>query len=115
MHELLWVLIGIFSAAFATLAWRNLPTALAVFFGLLPTYLVRFQIGPFPSTLLEVMVVIIIFTWIIKQKKLLLSIFYSLFSKGRAPLYYLWLPVAVFVILMVQFVIPRDIIVQFNL
>jgi len=45
----------------------------------------------------------------------LLSISYSLFSKGRAQLYWLWLPSALFVILMVQFVIPRGFLVQFNL
>lgn len=38
----------------------------------------------------------------------LLSAFYSLFSKGRAPLYYLWLPMAIFVILIKNWLIPQS-------
>lgn len=38
---------------------------------------------------------------------ILLSTFYFLLSKGRAPLYYFWLPTAIFAILIKTWVIPQ--------
>lgn len=45
----------------------------------------------------------------------LLAIGYTLTRKGRAPLYYLWLPLAIFAILIKVFLVPREILGQFNL
>ncbi len=35
---------------------------------ILPTYLIRFQIGPFPTTLLEILILIFLLTWIIARR-----------------------------------------------
>ncbi len=54
---------------------------LALFFLLLPTYLIRFRIGPLPTTFLE------IFFWIVflvQHQKILFSTFSSLFSQHRS-------------------------------
>ena len=74
-------LIILFVIFFALLAWHRFQLALAWFFLLLPAYLIRFHIGPLPTTLLETMVWIILFVWIIKNIKNLFSTFYFLFSK----------------------------------
>ncbi len=47
--------------------------------------------------------------------ELLLTTYYSLLSKGRAPLYYLWLPLAIFAILIAQWLIPKEFTVLFNI
>lgn len=41
---------------------------------------------------------------------LILSIIYTLKNKGRAPLYYLWLPTAILVILIKNFIIPQSLL-----
>jgi len=46
---------------------------------------------------------------------LLLTTYYSLLAKGRAPLYFLWMPAAILAILITHFLIPPEILVQFNL
>jgi hypothetical protein len=46
---------------------------------------------------------------------LALSFFYTATRRGRAPLYFLWFPVALFVILITQFVLPGDLLRQFAL
>jgi len=46
---------------------------------------------------------------------LLFSIFYLLNSRGRAPLYYLWLPLGIAVILAEKFLIPASLIRFFTL
>lgn len=55
-----FTLIALTLAAFALLSWRNQKLGIVLLFALLPTYLVRFSIGPVPSTLLEGLVVITI-------------------------------------------------------
>lgn len=44
----------------------------------------------------------------------LLTTYYSLRSKGRAPLYYLWLPTAIFVIMVKNLLIPASFWAQFG-
>ncbi|MEK7076889.1 MAG: hypothetical protein AAB967_01520, partial [Patescibacteria group bacterium] len=46
---------------------------------------------------------------------ILLAIHYSLLKKGRTPFYYLWLPTAIFAILIKVFMIPPELLLQFNL
>ncbi|MBI4121972.1 MAG: O-antigen ligase family protein [Parcubacteria group bacterium] len=53
----------LFFVLYAALAWRSLPWALTVLAGLLPAYLVRFQIEPLPSTALEAMILILVVRW----------------------------------------------------
>lgn len=54
--------------AFGILAMRNRVNALAVLVGCLPLYLVRFFVGPIPSTLLEGMIVILFVVWVIEKR-----------------------------------------------
>ena len=63
----------IFFVAYAVLAWRDLSFALAVFVFLLPAHLIRFSIGPLPSTALEIMGWTMLVIWLgklLKDKKL---------------------------------------------
>jgi len=78
-----FLFLAIFIVAFLIITWRNFNAGLFLLFLLLPTYLIRFDIGPLPTTLLEVMlwIVIGIFTTqtilnrIKKNKKLQSSVF----------------------------------------
>ncbi|MFA6521983.1 MAG: O-antigen ligase family protein [Patescibacteria group bacterium] len=62
------IFLVVFLLTFAVLAWRNQKIALLALAGLLPTYLLRFSIGPIPSTLLEGMILILFLVWIIKKQ-----------------------------------------------
>lgn len=62
------VLILILSLCFAALAWRNLRLALIVLAGLLPTYLIRFSLGPIPFTLLEIFILTTAAVWLIRHR-----------------------------------------------
>ncbi|MBP9828213.1 O-antigen ligase family protein [Patescibacteria group bacterium] len=61
---MLLILAALIVIGYAIIAWRDFPLALKVLMALLPTYLLRFNIGPIPTTLLELLVIasIIIFT-----------------------------------------------------
>lgn len=61
-------LLFIFFVFFWSITWHRLQWGIFLFFLLLPTYLIRFQIGPLPSTLLEVMLLSIVVIWLIKEK-----------------------------------------------
>jgi O-antigen ligase len=64
---LLFVIILAVAVSFAYLAYRDLKVALTVLLALLPTYLIRFSLGPVPSTLLEVLVLITLGVWCFKH------------------------------------------------
>ncbi|OGL67003.1 hypothetical protein A2856_00750 [Candidatus Uhrbacteria bacterium RIFCSPHIGHO2_01_FULL_63_20] len=51
---------------FAFIAWRDLKTAVLLFCAALPVYLIRFHIGPIPSTLLEAFFGILFIIWVIR-------------------------------------------------
>lgn len=68
------LLLLIVIAAFGFLAWRDLRGALILLLGLLPTYLIRFSIGPIPTTLLEILILIAITVAIYKHGKSLFDI-----------------------------------------
>ena len=57
------LLIGIL---WLLLSWYNLKLSLSFLFGLLPTYLLRFKIGPLPLTILEELILIAALVWLIK-------------------------------------------------
>ncbi len=63
--------ISLFLITFFLITYNRFSYGLFLFFLLLPTYLLRFTIGPFPTTLLEGMFGIITFVWLIHifQKK----------------------------------------------
>lgn len=64
-----YLILIIYCLLFAYLTWRHFHLGLALLFFLLPTYLIRFNFGPLPSTLLEVMIWIITIIWLIKYNK----------------------------------------------
>ncbi len=63
------ILIAIILATYALLAWRDLRVALIALTGMLPIYLLRFDIGPIPTTALEIMILIALAAWIVKRKQ----------------------------------------------
>lgn len=65
MYGLLLILA---SAAFASLAWRDIKLGLIALAALLPSYLLRFELFGIPSTLLEVFVMTLIIIWLIKGR-----------------------------------------------
>ena len=81
---MIYSLITIFLLLFTFITWTRFHLGLTLFFFLLPTYLIRFHIGPLPTTLLEMMFVIFFVIWTIKQNK---NIIYHLSPKKDA----LWL------------------------
>ena len=65
---MLWLIL-LFIICFAFLAWRRLDLALAVLVFLLPAYQIRFQIGFIPTTLLELMILILFAVWFIQAAR----------------------------------------------
>lgn len=59
------ILLLAITGAYAFLLWYRMPVALTILFALLPTYLIRTQIGPIPTTLLELLLLttILIGAW----------------------------------------------------
>jgi O-antigen ligase len=64
------ILIAIFLLAFLILAVKKLDLAVMLIIAGLPLYLVRFSVHGIPSTLLEAMILIAFFCWLIFQTKL---------------------------------------------
>ncbi|MBI4992742.1 MAG: O-antigen ligase family protein [Candidatus Magasanikbacteria bacterium] len=62
-------LITIYALLFAFLTWRRFDVALAIFFFALPSYLIRFNVGHLPTTLLEMMFGIITIDWVVRYHK----------------------------------------------
>ena len=60
----------LFTISFFLIAWYRFRVGLFFLFLLLPTYLIRFHVGPVPSTLLEVMIGILLLVWIIREWQL---------------------------------------------
>ncbi len=61
------LLLTLSLSAFAWLSVKHFRIALALFFALLPTYLIRFSIGPLPTTFLELCFWIVFGAWILKK------------------------------------------------
>lgn len=59
--------LSIFLILFAVITWRDFEWGLFILMMLLPAYVVRFDIGPLPSTALEAMIVIVVAVWLIKR------------------------------------------------
>ncbi len=74
--------------AFALLAWKNLRAAFLLFVAALPTYVIRFQVGPLPTTALEILFAILFAAWMLKREKRLIDI------KGWGWLLLAWIAVA---------------------
>ena len=56
-----YLLLTTYYLLFALLAWRRLHFAVLLIIATLPSYLIRFQVGPIPMTLLEGMLIIVFF------------------------------------------------------
>ena len=63
-----YALIAIITLLFGLCAWKNFRSALILFSGLLPIYLLRLSIGPIPTTLLEILIVILTIVWLTKHR-----------------------------------------------
>ncbi|HEC84642.1 MAG TPA: O-antigen ligase family protein [Thioploca sp.] len=60
------ILLILFTAIFAYIAWWKLDWALTLCVVFLPVYLIRFEIGFLPMTILEVMILVIFVVWLVK-------------------------------------------------
>ncbi|MBI5794212.1 O-antigen ligase family protein [Candidatus Uhrbacteria bacterium] len=57
----------IVTAAFALIAWRDLRFSLLLLIALLPSYLLRTEIFGVPTTLLEMMLIVFVIVWFVKN------------------------------------------------
>ncbi len=73
---------------FTALAFFRLNWALFIILFSLPIYLIRLNIGPFPSTILEIMILIVFFVWLFKDKPWR-NFRKSVFKKRKKYPYYL--------------------------
>lgn len=62
------IIAAIVIISFSYLAYRDFKLALTVLLALLPTYLIRFSIGPIPTTLLEFLVLVTLGFWLVREK-----------------------------------------------
>jgi len=60
------ILLSLFTAVFIYIAWWKLDWALTLCVAFLPVYLIRFEIGFFPMTILEVMLLVLFGVWLTK-------------------------------------------------
>lgn len=60
-------LLVTFTILFFFLAWRRLDTAIVLLLFLLPSYQLRFSLLGLPITLLEVMILVCFFVWLLKE------------------------------------------------
>lgn len=58
------IFIGVWAVVFGYLAYKRLDWALLVIIAALPSYLIRFKLWGLPSTVLEVMIVLAVVSWI---------------------------------------------------
>lgn len=61
------ILIILTVILFGAIAWRDLRLGIALLLFALPSYLIRFPIGPLPTTLLEVLALVLIAIWCVKH------------------------------------------------
>ena len=66
--NIVWILICVlFAGFFAILAWHKRSWAIYILLLLLPSYLIRFSIGPLPSTYLEILLLLLIVTFFVRE------------------------------------------------
>lgn len=63
------ILVAAYFLLFLFLAWKNFRLAVILFIIFLPTYLIRFEIGPLPSTVLELSFGVLFLVWLIKYSR----------------------------------------------
>ena len=62
-----YILLTTFYILFTVLAWKRLNWAVLFVIAALPSYLIRFRVGPIPMTVLEGMILIIFAVWFVKR------------------------------------------------
>lgn len=75
------LLITLYSLLFTFITWRRFSHGVFLLFLLLPTYLIRFSIGPLPVTLLEIMIWIVCIIGLIKHARHIEESLLTLFRK----------------------------------
>jgi O-antigen ligase len=65
----LYLLVGVYTILFFIVTWKKFSWGLGLLIVTLPTYLVRFSLGPFPTTLLEISFLLLLAIWLIKYAK----------------------------------------------
>jgi len=102
----------IFGLAFFCLyllfSWKNFRWAVFVYVALLPTYLLRFDVGPLPSTILEMSFGALFIVWMIRYFKIDRTKIYLFFKK------HVWLSffIVVFIISSVISVFVSDMVLK---
>lgn len=77
------LLIIAYFICFCILAWKNFSLAIGFLIALLPAYLIRFNIGPIPSTILEINFFAILLIWVTKHLKTDLPIIFENIKQHR--------------------------------
>ncbi len=67
MNVLFAIMLIISFLLYSYLCWRNFRIAIFMLVALLPTYLIRFSIGPIPTTALEIFFFILTIVWLTRQ------------------------------------------------
>ncbi|MEK7131152.1 MAG: hypothetical protein AAB797_00245, partial [Patescibacteria group bacterium] len=66
---MIFILVAIYFLLFLFLAWKNFRLAVILFIIFLPSYLIRFEVGPLPSTALELSFGALFLAWLIKYSR----------------------------------------------
>lgn len=69
MVNMAFILTVIYFLSFFFLAWKNFRLAAILLIVFLPTYLIRFQLGPLPSTVLELTFGALALVWLVKYSR----------------------------------------------
>ena len=77
---MVFVLAAIYFLSFFLLAWKNFRLAVILFIIFLPTYLIRLQFGPLPSTVLELTFGALALAWLVRYSR---SDFGSILAFGQ--------------------------------
>jgi len=63
------ILLIIAFVLFAGLSLQNLKTGVLLLLVVLPSYLIRFSVGRFPTTFLEILIAVLLLVWLVKGPK----------------------------------------------
>lgn len=78
-----FIFLSLYTAFFLILAWRNFRLALGLLIVLLPAYLLRFNMGPIPSTILELNIISLGLAWLVRYARMDLPILWATIRKNR--------------------------------
>lgn len=84
-----YILIFLFSILFFYFSYKNFYHSLFLFLLFLPSYLIRLKIFDIPTTLLEIMLMIIFINWILKFKNNILTKIKYFYKQNKLFFYFL--------------------------